>query len=327
MDASLLHYPGSLLTDDTVVASWDIEQGARYPRPEPLRIEGIFNLAIADALPAYADHYSVNFINGMGVTLGDSIVGLNVCHYLKHRWRDLHIHILRPSRSPQAVEVLYRRALAAGIVDSLSSMPWPLAHRIRFDINIDMGNQLYRDSFRHLPMHDYFYQQAGINPASVPLEWKQNRWLAGAPREVSDSYVLFCPQASTPLRQIPARFHEAIVRDLQRRFDLPVKGFAPLTMSGYQNISAAVTTTDAYIEVIRMASYVYTADSAALHIAAGLGVPAHVVFTTIDPALRVRYYPNVTWQWIGDERLEGIHASEDPELLAHLEMKFAALYG
>lgn len=321
-------FPGSLLADDQwVVASWDIEQGKSWPDPRPLVHPSVLNYHASRQQAGYRDGCRVNFINGMGVTLGDSIVGLNLCHFLKARYRDLTINIVRPAVLSPAVEAIYRTALTTGIIDSLESMPWPLERCQQFDLNIDMGNQLFRDDFQRMEMHDYFFFHAGIAPDEIPADYKRNYWLALNPVEnATTPYVLFCPGASTPLRAIPSRWHAHIIRELQHRYQLPVKGFSPQAVAGYENISPQTATSDAFIRAIRQASFVYTADSSALHIAAAFDVPTRAIFTAIDPALRTAWYPAVQSVWIGDNSLLGLHTTSDRALLAQSENRFGDFY-
>lgn len=328
MTTDIMTFPGSLITADKwIVASWDIEQGKRWPELQRLAHPWVQNYETERGPAAYRDGCRVNFINGMGVTLGDSIVGLCVCHYLKQRYRSLTINIVRPAVLSPAVEAVYSAAIATGIIDSLEHMPWPLARCRDFDINIDMGNQLFRADFQRLEMHDYFFLHAGIAPGEVPAEYKSNRWLAlNDVDKATVPYVLFCPGASTPLRAIPARWHTQIIRELQRRYSLPVKGFSLQVMVGYEDISPQITTSAAFIGAIAQADVVYTADSSALHIAAAFNIPTRAVFTSIDPALRTLYYPNTESVWTGDSSLLGHHATSDSVLLAHCEKLFGDFY-
>ena len=328
MHTDIMTFPGSLLAGGKwIVASWDIEQGKSWPDLRPLSHPLVQN-AETDRVPAaYRDGCRVNFINGMGVTLGDSVVGLSVCHYLKQRYHGLTIHIVRLAVLAPAVEAVYDAAIAVGIIDSLAQMPWPLAQCQNFDINIDMGNQLFRTDFQHLEMHDYFFLHAGITPDEVPAEYKSNRWLAlNTPDNTTAPYVLVCPGASTPLRAIPTRWHAQVIRELQRRFSLPVKGFSPQAVPDYEDISPQIVTSDMFINAIAQASFVYTADSSALHIAAAFNVPTRAIFTSIDPALRTAYYPSTQSVWVGDHSLLGQHATSDRSLLAHSEMLFEDFY-
>lgn len=328
MYTDIMTFPGSLLAGEKwIVASWDIEQGKSWPELQPLSHPLVQNYETARAPAAYCDGCRVNFINAMGVTLGDSIVGLSVCHYLKQRYRGLTINIVRPAVSSPAVEAVYDVALATGTIDSLAQMPWPLERCQDFDITIDMGNQLFRADFQRLEMHDYFFLHAGIAPDEVPAEYKSNRWLALNRSDTTTSpYVLFCPGASTPLRAIPARWHAQIIRELQRRYSLPVKGFSSQIVPEYEDISPQIATSAAFINAIRQASFVYTADSSALHIAAAFNVPARAIFTSIDPALRTLYYPNTESVWTGDSAILGYHATSDSALLAHSEKRLDDFY-
>jgi len=114
-----------------------------------------------------------------------------------------------------------------------------------------MGKQLFRADFQRLEMHDYFFLHAGVDPGGVSAEYKSNRWRVLSPVDNATApYVLFCPGASTPLRAIPACWHAQIIRELQQRYWIPVNGFSPQTMAGYEDLSPQITTSTAFINAI-----------------------------------------------------------------------------
>ncbi|MDN8693912.1 hypothetical protein Q0M89_14185, partial [Staphylococcus aureus] len=90
----------------------------------------------------------------MGVTLGDSLIGIAALHAIKAINPKLHLTVLRPHTCQAYVEDIYR--LAGNVIDELNFMPQELALLGGYDAVIDAGNQLFRHDFACLEMHDFF---------------------------------------------------------------------------------------------------------------------------------------------------------------------------
>ena len=90
----------------------------------------------------------------MGVTLGDSIVGISVLSAIKKKNPKIKIKLIRPETAPSYVEELYE--LASSVIDELHYMPFHIQKLPCTALNIDVGNQLYSPDFHIMEMHDYF---------------------------------------------------------------------------------------------------------------------------------------------------------------------------
>lgn len=326
---NLLHFPGSLLSGQNIVASYDIEQGCVFPALSPLMHGAVHNYNYKPFRLALSDAQTLIVVNGMGVTLGDSIIGIETLRHIKQQYPQLRLRVLRPSRCSGAVEQLYQLARRSGVIDELLCLPQPLPAVTPDEVYVDMGNQLFRGDFAVSEMHDFFYRHMGIDETTVANEAKQNRWLRGIDlklcKRITPDYVLFCPAASTVLRAIPSRFHLQIVECLYQQFRLPVLGFSDVEHPHYRNIANHCPDTLSFIAVIARARFLYTADSSALHIAAGFDVPTRALFAAIPPALRARYYPYCESVWTGTRETRSLHQSDDPRLLHKVEENTARL--
>lgn len=326
---TLLRFPGSLLSGHNIVTSYDIEQGCTYRTLSPLLYSNIHNYAHQPFQLDLSATSVLNVVNGMGVTLGDSVIGIETLHYIKRQRPDLQVRVLRPARCADFVEQLYRLAQHSGVIDELLYLPQPLTRLSPHDVTIDMGNQLFRDDFATLEMHDFFYRHMGLDENRVMEGDKQNHWLRdvdfSACQHLASDYTLFCPDASTALRAIPARFHLTLVERLHQRFGLPVLGFGDVDHPHYRNITHDCRDTLSFIAVIARAHFILAADSSALHIAAGFAVQTQAVFNAIPPALRTRYYPHCTSASAGTARTCSLHQSDDPEILLAVEHNIARL--
>lgn len=258
---------------------------------------------------------TLHVLNGMGVTLGDSIIGMNALAWLKTRHPLLRIHLYRTPHTPAFVERLYQ--LAIPIVESVTYLPTPL-ETLPEDV-VDLSDFLYWPAFASEPMVDFFMRGLGVALEAVPASAKGNRWLSHLPLPSipasASSYVLFCDQASTPLRTVPPEHAAAMVDRIWQQYGLPVLGFHPVQHPHYRDISTHSRNLDHYIAWVKGAGAVIGTDSSAIHIAAGFDVPTLAVFVSIDPALRARDYPNCQVLDMRTELTRGLHESNDPVVL------------
>jgi Glycosyltransferase family 9 (heptosyltransferase) len=270
---------------------------------------------------------TLSVLNGMGVTLGDSIIGLGVLAWLKQRDPSLRIEVWRSRCAPAFVERLY--ALADGVVDRVHRLPQPL-HTLPSEL-VDLSDFLHWPSFAALPMVDFFVAGVGLSPQAMPDTAKANRWLALLPVAPTSAaaqagrYVLFCADASTPLRSVPGDQAAAMVEQIWQRYRLPVCGFRAIAHPRYHDVSSLSPDLDAYLGWVRSAQLVVSTDSSALHIAAGFDRPTLALFTGIAPKLRVRDYPLCRSLDIGTPATRGLHESREPLVLAELHAAWAGV--
>ncbi|TKI06617.1 ADP-heptose--LPS heptosyltransferase [Martelella alba] len=330
-DDDVLFHPGSLLdADGRIIAPYDIEQqpgaerGGQYHAlaDQP----GILCAAAAPFILNYAEIAEAHIVNGMGVALGDAIIGLTALRALRQLNPRLRCLLYRPARIPAYVDQLYR--LANHLVADMRSLPWRLADLPTGAPRIDLGNHLFWPDFATLPMIDFFLRALGTNPAQTPPALKTNRWLDDvclpAPPRPWDrqDYVLFCPQSSTPLRSIPVFMHQVLVEGLWRRFGCPVLGFAAVSHTRYSDIRPRSIDTAQFLSWIKHARFVLTSDSAAVHAAAGFAVPTLALLTSIAPELRVRDYPLCQPLHLAIPALNNVHASSRREDIALVEQAY-----
>lgn len=329
-DAEALTHPGSLLSPDgKIVAPYDLQRqdGMMGPYRSFADVPGVRNGAARPFTLDYATVPAVHIVNGMGVALGDSVMGLTAIDILRHINPALRCVLYRPARAPAHTEALYR--LAAGVVADMRWLPQPLADLPTSECVIDLGNQLFWPDFACMPMIDFFLSSLGVDPRTVPAAAKRNQWVQRLclPDPASDlvagDYVLFCPAASTPIRSIPENRRRGFVDRLWRRFRMPVVGFGAVDHPHYVDARALSPDTGTFMAWIKGAHFLFSADTAAVHIAAGFDVPTTALFTTIRPDFRVRDYPRCEPISVEPAGLQGVHASSRSRDLARLDVAFS----
>ncbi|GLS05984.1 hypothetical protein GCM10007860_31480 [Chitiniphilus shinanonensis] len=272
----------------------------------------------ADRAPFRLDHHpgrALHLVNGMGVALGDSVIGLSVLHWLHRARPDCALHLYRSPHAPAYVEQLY--ALAPWL--TVHYLPQPLS-ALDDGLVIDLADFMYRPAFDRLPMVDFFLDSLGLGPAAMPAADKTNRWLRDIalpqrPADWPQRYVLLCPGASSPLRRMP----DTVAADLARALlaqGHAVLGFGPLPVPGYRDIATWSCDLTHLLATVAGAALVVATDSAPLHLAAGFERPTLAFFMGIDPTLRVRDYPAChAVQLDRDGQLRGLHhAASDAQL-------------
>ncbi|WP_322039834.1 ADP-heptose--LPS heptosyltransferase [Burkholderia diffusa] len=330
-DDALAH-PGTLLAPDgTLVAPYDLEHGGglaedHVPAAPAL---GLLHAAHQPFRLDYDRMTDVHVINGMGVTLGDSVIGLTALAALRAMHPGLRFTLFRPARAPRYVDALY--TLAADVVAPSRALPCAADALPAHAPCVDLGNHLYWPAFARQPMIDFFLDALGADPATVPPAAKRNRWLArlrlpALPAEWRRPYVLFCPTASTAVRSVPPALHATFVERLAQRYGLPVVGFGPVAHPAYVDVSRDAADTARFIAWVKGASVLFAPDTSALHLADGFDVPTLGCFTTIGPALRVRDYPRCVPVALDvPAELHGLHRSERPDDLAAVEAAYRAI--
>jgi hypothetical protein len=329
-EISAISNPGSLLSaNGEIVASYDLEISNRSMTGyRALGLSnGFFNAALAAFRFDYAYVSQVVVINGMGVALGDSIIGITALLAIKANFPHISFTIYRPRLTPIYVKQLYE--LAAPLLGRIVDMPVKLGAPVQGELRIDLGNHLFWPKFAELPMIDFFIDAMGLAPQSIPAKRKRNHWLKDlslpAPHATSGEYVLLCPTASTPVRSVPVSQRARLAEALWQRFGLPVAGFGAIDHAHYTDLTPRSPNTPDFIAWIRGARYLLTPDTAALHIAAGFDIPTTAFFTTIAPGLRVRDYPHCHCVDLPLPQLKGIHASNQTSDLELIERAYMAL--
>lgn len=327
-DEALTHAGSLLASDGRIVAPYDLEQ-RDDEIGEHLALASqpcIYNAAARPFELDYGQISIVHVINGMGVTLGDSIIGLTALAAIRYAHPQVRFVTYRPGLAPRYVEQLY--LLAANSVTQTRALPWPLAEIPSNETRIDIGNHLFWPDFMSLPMIDFFLSALGVSPASVPSAMKTNRWMQTLPLPPLPQawqerpYVLFCPSATTPIRSVPDAVRKTLVGRLYEQFGLPVLGFGAVDHPHYVDITTASASTAYFLAWIRNARYVLTSDTAAVHIAAGFDVPTTAYFTTVAPELRVRDYPLCRAIALDLPNLRNVQASDREQDLAHLDAAY-----
>jgi hypothetical protein len=263
---------------------------------------------------------SLAIINGFGISLGDSIIGLQAL------WAAQQLgHVQAPPvliRGPglrPMVDLVYPLAANFCSVRPLSEgLEVSAVLAQGFERVIDLRDLAFDPAFRGAAMIDFFLRRLELDPETVPVALRRNSWLASHVRPVMPSfgagYALVCPSSSMPMRDMPPVAHDRILRWLRAR------GMRVVTQGAAGSSARAAPIFETMPELCGLvagASCVISTDTAMVHLADAFSVPCLAFFTTHRPEWRVRDYPRCYPVYLRPEGLpEALEFMRGPEDLA-----------
>ncbi|HET7464640.1 MAG TPA: glycosyltransferase family 9 protein [Longimicrobium sp.] len=273
----------------------------------------------ADGRPA-----RIAVINLFHTAFGDAILCLTVLRELRARLGarlgPVRLELFQNAYDPE-VHALYA---GAGEVDAIHPLPAPVARLAEFDGWVDLTEDPVPPGQHWL---DGCLHTAGIDPATVPPERKRNRLplsadsarrldgVADAAKAAGAPVLLFHPAASTPIRSIPAHRVAPLLDAILARTGWTVACAVPTgyTHPRFVDWSPHSRSFADFAYLISRADRVLTVDTSVYHVADARDVPGVVLFTSIDPAERIRYYPYLHGISLGHAgALAGVHRSDRP---------------
>jgi len=256
-------------------------------------------------------------LNGFGLSLGDSLIGLQALHAARQLGRITGRVILRRGPGLSAmVDALYGLCRFAeiehGDPSELTAHLGPV---------IDLRDLAFDPRFAGVAMIDFFLARLGVAPATVPATLKRNLWLARCvPRPAPGGYVLICPRSSMALRDWPEDVHRAVVAEVLQRHPGPVLTQGPWQDDWPHRLARAprAETIEQLCALVAGASAMISTDTGMLHLADAFDVPCAAVFTTHRPDWRVRDYPHCHTVRVVADGLEGLEFLRGPGDLASI---------
>jgi hypothetical protein len=255
-----------------------------------------------------ADSERIAILNGFGITIGDSIIGLQALRLAQELGAISGRPILfrRPGVRP-IVEAVY--ALADDFAEArpfppdlaperTPPPPWPPDHFAKL---IDIRDFAFDPGFRGVAMIDYFLGHLGVKPERIDSACKRNAWLGSRHRPVVSpdlprNYILVCPRTSIGLRDMPEVIHGAIVDWLLTNSDATVVTQTQASPDMDRRV-LFVPSLPSFADICGLvagARLVVSTDTAMVHLADAFMVPCLAFYTTHDPRWRVRDYPLCT---------------------------------
>lgn len=298
------------LTDMKIDAKFPQEISTEYPIEKVIETHCSAKIDIA-------------IINGMSLGTGDHIIGMaaleNLYEKLTKRYAMVNIDLYQEI-SPDIVTLNKKYTC----IRNWYFLPEPIINLLSYDFYIDLSQMCGRPGFDTMPMVDWYLDNIGLNHKEIsdekkrtnvklnlktaeklePLFWK----LKG-----NDKFILFHHRASTKLRSIPDDIAKKLVNYIIENTDCTVVSLLPdfyISHDRFLNLSGLSNDYDDYIYLVSQMDEIVCTDTSVYHIADSFDIPSRIIFTSINPELRIKYYPYTKAYRLNLERLNGKHISE-----------------
>lgn len=263
-------------------------------------------------------------INGFGTGLGDSIVGLTAYRLfykeLQKYFEEVKIDLcqLNKARSLQIYEKEKN-------INRLIQLPISLEKLRHYDAFIDLGGIVSWEEFNNQSLLDFYLTVFSLKHLTFSKSEKRNSIQVVpsiqdelrsviAPLRNHSKLLLFHPTASNMVRSIPENKQDRILQELLAATDYTIISAVETNYDHprIKDLSYLSTSVDHLIGIISLMDAIITVDTVIYHISECFNIPTVVLFTTINPALRTSYYPNVKSISLIDSssKLYGIHKTK-----------------
>ncbi len=286
-------------------------------------------------------------MNGMGTGLGDGMIGISALYTLHNRLKkkfdkitiDLgHTALIRTKSHTD----LYNHH---NIINNIIYLPIQLSSLMEYDLVIDLSAMIIRESFNDRPMVDFYLKNMAIDPSSVSNEEKRIK-LKTSDKSVSNFSIIFDnlkkdkkklvmvkTDASTGIRCIPKDITKKLIKTILEDKNTVVvttddlsawqdelNSYLGAKKDRHVNLNYKNTSFDDYCYIISQMDGIISSDTSAYHIADAYDVPSVVIFSTINPDYRIKYYPFCRGIRLAkDNELLGMHVSVNDKHVAIVE--------
>jgi hypothetical protein len=271
------------------------------------------------------DKIHIAVINGLGAGIGDAIVGLTALHNAYNLIAGNHKYVRMDVIVTKEVYTrLFDIYNGTDIIDRVRTLPVTLHDLLQYDAFFDTGGLAHKRDFSKLPMADFFHKVLGMDYRKIPVRFKRNHIDIGVGidvnRELTESVerlrskgkklLLFHPKASTDLRSIPNSEIPGILDDLTSTGRYHIVSAVPIDYchDDLTDLSSQSQKISDLIFIIRNMNGIFTVDTCIYHIADCFDIPTIVWFTSIEPKLRVKYYPYIKGVLLNGARELELHS-------------------
>ena len=251
----------------------------------------------------------IGLLNAVSNSIGDHLIGMQAFNYWHQKVSEFlpntKIVISFFQLDPNDLCDITRQY--AEKINHLYMLPNNLTLLLQQDAYIDFGTLILRDGFDKEHMMDFFLKSFSIDPQSVPIENKRMKYSVSEDvameikkiiqkiRTKNRPLLMFHRSASTQIREIDEIRARKIVAEIIQKSDYFVVSVDGLE---YQNerfidLKDHSESLDCLAAIISEMDAMITVDTCTYHFADAFNIPTVVLFTTIDPELRCKYYPHV----------------------------------
>ncbi len=246
-------------------------------------------------------------INGFGVGVGDNLVGMTAIREVRKRLAAAGIK--QASIELWVRSAGYDNAAAVcdmhGGIDRVEMLPVPVERFKALDGYWDLGGLKDRPTVSRRSTVDFFLELLGVDPSGVTRDDKRNQLALSIPvvKEVGDAtlglsrrYLILHPLSRSLGRNMPAEVFGDLCARLVKATGMDVATVVPVPNMHERQIDLSAISGRSfqhYCTVVKNASALVSVDTSIYHIGDCFSVPSVVIFSTVMPELRARYYPFV----------------------------------
>jgi tetratricopeptide (TPR) repeat protein len=254
-------------------------------------------------------HIKIAVMNGFGSAMGDSVIGLTALRtfyqILSEYFEKVQLDVYLRFDAVERLKLVYQQH---NIIDNISGMPVDVSTLLKYDAFVDFSGIIsrYDQWASHWAMIDFYFAKLGIDPAKVPPLQKRN--LLQLNKQADQAVIttladlrnkgkllLFHPQTSSPTRSIPPEHYARFLKHLIEKTDYFIISVIPISFEHprFQDISNISKSFHELCSIVSHCDAILCADTAVYHLADAFNIPTVALFSSIEPPLRIRYYPTV----------------------------------
>jgi hypothetical protein len=235
---------------------------------------------------------------------GDTIIfltALRILHcFLANRYPNLQLDLFQEPLGPDVLN-LYK---TSGLVDQVFPLPQPLERLSQYDGFLDFTDEPVTPGKSWL---DALLEKCGICGDIISPEQKRNQFSIPEPirAEVNEflaasldtkkKTLFFHPLASTAMRSMPEERIEDLLQHVTttHRYQVVSSVKLPVAMKDVHDLSGRSNSIQYAAAMLQRCDRFLSVDTAIYHIADGLRKPGLVLFTSIPPEDRLKFYPQI----------------------------------
>lgn len=254
-------------------------------------------------------HIKIAVMNGFGSAMGDSVIGFTALRtfyqILSNKFEKVQLDVFLRFDAVDRLKLVYQQHQ---IIDHIGGMPIDVSTLLKYDLIVDFSGIIsrYDQWASNWAMIDFYLAKFGIDPAKVLQLHKRN--LLQLNKEADQAVIptlvelrnrgkllLFHPQTSSPTRSIPPEHYARFLNFLIEKTDYFIISVTQIAFEHprFQDISTISKSFHELCSIVSHCDAILCADTAIYHLADAFNIPTVALFSSIDPPLRIRYYPTV----------------------------------
>ncbi len=280
------------------------------------------------------DNINILIINGFVSGIGDNIVGLTALKIFNEIYSKKFKSITYDSYNENIMRI-YQTLNRYKLITKYLSFPQKLETLKEYDAIIDLDNIHSYYEFNNMPMIDCFLQCMNVDPKKIKDKNKKNNIIIysntykdldyifkGIKYKNNNKFLLFQFDSSAKIRGIKKELAIDIIKKLLDKTDYNIVVLSDLNYEHPRlyKLKEFSKDLDHFIYIISQMDYCITTDTSCYHFSDGLNIPTVVLFTSINPEYRIKYYDKTKGMFLGDDyEINPLKGKFDSELPFDLE--------